>query len=82
LASNNSLSILDELKTISKNYPNIPLQTLIKWATFNGAAFLNFKQLGSIGKGKKPGINLIENIDLEEMKLKTNSKIKALIKIS
>ena len=63
LASNWSLSILDELKTISKHYPNISLQTLLTWATKNGAEFLGFNKLGTIEKDKKPGLNLLKNID-------------------
>ncbi len=63
LASNKSLSILDELKTISKHYPEIPLQTLLLWATKNGADFLGFNQLGTIEKGKRPGLNLLKNLD-------------------
>ncbi len=63
LASNWSLSILDELKTIGKHYPQIPLQTLLTWATKNGANFLGFTQLGTIEKGKKPGLNLLKNVD-------------------
>ena len=62
LASNWSLSVLDELKTISKYYPQIPLQTLLTWATKNGADFLGFPQLGTIEKGKKPGLNLLKNV--------------------
>jgi aminodeoxyfutalosine deaminase len=64
-ASNDSLSILDELKTISKNFqPHLSdldyLNMLLKWATLNGAELLGFKrELGSIEKGKKPGLNLI-----------------------
>ncbi len=75
LASNWSLSILDELKTISKKNPAIPLQKLIKWATYNGAEFLAFDELGSIEKGKVPGLNLIENIDLENICLTENSSV-------
>jgi aminodeoxyfutalosine deaminase len=62
LASNWSLSVLDELKTISKYYPQIPLQTLLTWATKNGADFLEFPKLGTIEKGKKPGLNLLKNV--------------------
>jgi len=62
LASNWSLSILDEIKTIAKEYPVIPLQTLLLWATKNGADFLGFTQLGTIEKGKKPGLNLLKNL--------------------
>lgn len=63
LASNWSLSVLDELKTISKHFPEIPLHTLLTWATKNGAEFLGFDQLGTIEKGKKPGLNLLKNTD-------------------
>jgi cytosine/adenosine deaminase-related metal-dependent hydrolase len=63
LASNWSLSVLDELKTISKNDPSIPLPTLLQWATLNGAEFLGRTELGTIEKGKRPGLNLLTNID-------------------
>ncbi len=63
LASNWSLSILDELKTITKFYPTIELNTLLTWATKNGADFLGFNNLGTIEKGKKPGLNLLKNVD-------------------
>ena len=63
LASNWSLSVLDELKTISKHHPEISLQTLLTWATKNGAEFLGLDQLGSIEKGKKPGLNLLKYTD-------------------
>jgi cytosine/adenosine deaminase-related metal-dependent hydrolase len=61
LASNWSLSVLDELKTITTHYPGISLQTLLTWATRNGAEFLSFDELGTIEKGKKPGLNLLTN---------------------
>ncbi len=63
LASNWSLSVLDELKTIAKDYPQIPLQTLLLWATKNGADFLGLSHLGSIEKNKKPGLNLLKNVE-------------------
>ena len=63
-SSNWSLSILDELKTITKHFPQIPLETLLKWSTYNGAEFLGIeKTFGSIEKGKKPGLILLENCD-------------------
>ena len=76
-ASNWRLSILDELKTISKNAPEIALQTLLEWATLNGAEFFGIKnQFGSIEKNKKPGLNLIENADLENLRLTEKSIIR------
>ncbi len=79
LASNWRLSILDELKTISQKNSSIPLTKLIQWATYNGAHFLGFDVLGSIEKGKVPGLNLIENVDLKNLSLRPNSFVKKLI---
>ena len=62
LASNNSLSILDELQTIREN-SNFDLNTLLKIASKNGAEALGFKNLGTFEKGKNPGLNLINNLN-------------------
>ena len=62
-ASNWSLNILDELKTIQKHNPSIPVSEMLGWATINGARALQMeKGLGSFEKGKKPGVVLIEGI--------------------
>lgn len=62
-ASNWSLNILDELKTIQKHNPSIPVSEMLSWATMNGARALQMeKGIGSFEKGKKPGIVLIEGI--------------------
>jgi len=76
-ASNHSLSILDEMKTIMQHALQIPLATLLQWATLNGANFLNLQsKFGSFEKGKTPGINLIENFDLKQMKLTDASSVR------
>lgn len=63
LASNHTLSIWEEIKTISKCFPSIPLQETFQWATINGAKALQINTLyGSFEKAKRPGVNLIENI--------------------
>ena len=60
--------MLEEIKTIQQYYPKIELQTLLQWATSNGAAALQMKEkLGSFEKGKKPGLVLIEE-NLKESK--------------
>ncbi len=59
LASNDSLSILEELKVIKEN-SDFDINTLLKIACKNGAEALGFKKLGTFEKGKKPGINLIK----------------------
>ena len=67
LASNYSLSMLSEMKTISKHFAHIPFAELLQWATLNGARFLGLEQtLGSFDAGKSPGVVLIENIDTQQ----------------
>lgn len=57
LASNSSLSIYDEIKTIQQNFKNIDEASILQWATINGAKALGVSnQYGSFEKGKKPGI--------------------------
>ena len=80
LASNSTLSILEEMKTIQQHYPTISLTDLINWGTINGANALGFEdRLGSIEKGKKPGLNLITNVNFREMKLTSQSEVKVLV---
>ncbi len=68
LASNNSLSILDEMKTIQQHFPSISLEEMLRWATLNGAKTLQMDDsLGSLQKGKKPGLVLIENVAADEL---------------
>jgi len=75
-ASNNSLSILSELKTIGKNFPEIELTEMLKWATLNGAEFLEVdKTFGSFEVGKTPGINLISNLNVKNCRLTEASRI-------
>ncbi|NQY09611.1 MAG: amidohydrolase family protein [Flavobacteriales bacterium] len=63
LGSNYSLSILDEMKTISKYYNQVTLESLLTWGCKNGAEFLGHESsLGTIEVGKKPGLNLISGL--------------------
>jgi len=78
LASNDKLCILSELKVLKEYFPELPFSQTICWATLNGAEFLGInKRLGSIEKGKTPGLNLIENVNGPELTL--HSTIKKLI---
>jgi cytosine/adenosine deaminase-related metal-dependent hydrolase len=75
LASNNSLDILDELKTISANFPAIQLAELLQWATLNGAKALQLQdQLGSFEKGKKPGVILIAGLENNNLTAQSTTK--------
>ena len=61
LTSNWQLSILEEMKTIQRFQSYVPFETLIRWATLNGAQALGFDgTLGSFDIGKTPGINLLD----------------------
>jgi cytosine/adenosine deaminase-related metal-dependent hydrolase len=60
LASNDSLSIIEELKM----FEGVPLAELVKWATINGARALGVeKEIGSVEIGKRPGLVLIEGVE-------------------
>ncbi|MCF6366987.1 MAG: amidohydrolase family protein [Bacteroidales bacterium] len=79
-ASNTELSILSELKVITKNFPDISFENLIESACLNGAKALQIEnEFGSIEIGKTPGINLITDFDFEKMNLKESSKLKVLV---
>ncbi|MGZ3937414.1 MAG: amidohydrolase family protein [Flavisolibacter sp.] len=70
LASNWSLNILDEIRTIRKTFPAIPLEELLSWATINGARALNMhNRLGSFEKGKTPGIVVLDEKALTAKRL-------------
>jgi len=80
LASNMSLSILEELKTIQFNFPLIRIEDLILWATMNGAKALGEEnRFGSIEQGKRPGLLVLQNVDLQNMKLLPDSFVTRLI---
>lgn len=59
LASNDSLSMVGELKLLSE----VPLEEAVAWATINGARALGLDgEIGSIEVGKRPGVVLLENL--------------------
>jgi len=60
LASNNNLSILEELLIIKEN-SSFDINTLLKIASKNGAEALGMSNLGTFEKGKIPGVNLIKD---------------------
>ncbi len=79
LASNHQLSILQEMVTLQKHFPEITIQELIEWACLNGARALRAEhRYGSFEKGKRPGINLITGVDLQRLKLTPASRVKVL----
>lgn len=63
LASNHSLSLLDEMKLLSRHFSSIPAGEMLRWATSEGAAALQLEdQLGLLRPGTSPGILQLENL--------------------
>lgn len=80
LASNGELSILNEIITIQEHYPAIPLATIISWATINGATFLKMDDaIGSLEKGKTPGVLFIPNSNSTSFIIPKNSSVQRII---
>ncbi|WP_164111068.1 MULTISPECIES: amidohydrolase family protein [Sphingobacterium] len=64
LASNDTLDILDELKTLHKHFADLDFIKTIQWATINGAKALSLEEsLGSLEVGKTPGLLLVKNMN-------------------
>jgi len=61
-ASNYRLSIWSEIQRLQQHFPGIDMETLLCWATLNGARALKMDhKLGSFEPGKQPGIVHIVN---------------------
>lgn len=75
LTSNWQLNILEEIKTILKYQSYLNFETVLTWATINGARALGFDDvLGSIEVGKTPGLVLIEKMENGKLADKSISK--------
>jgi aminodeoxyfutalosine deaminase len=76
LTSNWQLSVWEEIRTIRRFQSYLPLETLLTWATINGAEALGYEdRLGSITIGKTPGLVLVEGQDMSNH----NNRISRLI---
>ena len=70
LASARSLSMIENLRM----FDNIPLNELLCYATINGAKALGIDDIkGSITQGKRPGLVVIEGVDMRNMSLTEES---------
>ncbi len=70
LASNWSLNLLDEIKTLRNYHPQLSLEEMLRWATINGAKALGMDDvLGSFEKGKKPGAVVVneKQVSIDEV---------------
>lgn len=77
LTSNWELSVLSEMKAIAKYQSYIDFETMLQWATLNGAKALGFEEdLGSFDIGKTPGVNLL-NLK-KDRKISERTKLRVL----
>ena len=61
-SSNWQLSVASEIATIQKHFPHIPVESVLQWATINGAKALQWdKELGGFENGKTSGVVLLSN---------------------
>jgi cytosine/adenosine deaminase-related metal-dependent hydrolase len=66
LSSNDDLDMMKELACLHANFPHVPMQELLTWASLNGARFLGKEDIyGSLTTGKRPGIVRVSDIDAE-----------------
>lgn len=79
LASNHDLDVFEEAKCLHKISPEIPLIKLLDWLTYQGAKAIGQEaRLGAFHQDTTPGINLIENLDLENLRLVKESRVNKL----
>lgn len=79
LTSNWQLSVLEEIKTIARYQSYVPFETLLRWATLNGAQALGFDDtLGSLEAGKTPGLLLLEGM-MPDGRLSQATKVRRLL---
>jgi Cytosine deaminase and related metal-dependent hydrolases len=80
LSSNTLLSPVAEMKCLQDNFPEVPLSEVLTWACLNGAEAIGRDEVcGSIEEGKRPGLVLIENVDIDNMRLTRDSRSTRLI---
>ena len=64
LSSNDDLDMVAEMACLHRNFPEVPMEEILRWASLNGARFLGKDDmLGALKPGMKPGIVRISEID-------------------
>jgi cytosine/adenosine deaminase-related metal-dependent hydrolase len=67
--SNRQLDVASEIRTLMDRVEGLDLETVLRWATLNGAkALRRDDEMGSLSKGKKPGLLLLDE-DLRAKRL-------------
>jgi aminodeoxyfutalosine deaminase len=66
LASNHVLDMVAEMRTLQSAFPELSSETLLNWATVNGAYALGLSEShGSLNPGTKPGLTFIAGVNAE-----------------
>ncbi len=80
LASTHSLLIWDEIKSLALDFPKITIEEYVEMACINGARALGLdSSIGDFQKGKKPGVVLIEGLDLQNLKITARSRTRRIV---
>lgn len=80
LASCTTLSTLHNINLILSTFPTLQFADVLRWATLNGAVALGFDTyLGSITKGKRPGLCLIDHFDFTHLRPTAQSGVRKLM---
>lgn len=80
LSSNDTLSILDEMKVLRKNFKQLSFEKLLEMATINGARALNQQEnFGQLKPGIAPGLVLLENFDFQEMNICEETMVRRIV---
>lgn len=70
LASNDSLDLMEEMKTLIQYFPDISLEEMLCWATGNGARALGLEdRVGSFRPGTRPGILLVDPLRMRQRRI-------------
>lgn len=60
--SNRQLDVASEIRTLMERVEGLDLETVLRWATLNGAKALRREdELGSFTKGRRPGVVLLDD---------------------
>jgi len=77
LSSNDTLSILEEMKVLHRSFSQLSFDALLRMATINGARALGMAdRFGTLEPGKSPGLLLIENFDFQNMNICDESVVR------
>ncbi len=80
LSSNDTLSILEEMKVLRKNFKRLSFEKLLEMATINGSRALNQQdRFGQLNPGIAPGLVLLENFDFQEMNICEETMVRRIV---